>query len=220
MNSNTRQQRARKPIYDDPTKPIPSSLISTQSSHAGFNTLDDTKAAPSQEPTPTDRVTIQVRRARVGLYSLSTRAEASFNDFLTRAFNLEHNFTSTIRSLAPPPQANEPLLPGFIYILVGTLSGSILTRNRGIFLRFSVPLAFGIGAARATLPHTTRNVGDLIWRYEERFPEVAKAHLRVKERVETFWETGKSHAQMGAGRLEEKVVEAREGVEEWVKQGN
>lgn len=162
---------------------------------------------------------MQVRRARVGLYNLSTSLESSFNDFLTRAFNVEHNFTSTIRNLAPPPSANEPLLPGSIYILVAALSGSILTRNRGIFLRFSVPLAFGVGAARATIPYTSRNVGDLIWRYEERFPEVAKAHLAARERVERFWETGKSHAQMGAGRLEEKVVEAREGVEEWVKQG-
>lgn len=110
-------------------------------------------------------------------------------------------------------------MPGFVYILVATLSGSILTRNRGVLLRFSVPLAFGIGAARATLPHTSRNVGDLIWKYEERYPEVAKVHLQTRERIARLWETGKAHTQMSVGMLEEKVVEARDKAEDWVKQG-
>ena len=86
-------------------------------------------------------------------------------------------------------------------------------------MRFSVPLAFGIGAARVTLPHTSQNVGNLVWRYEERYPALAQAHLQARERIETFWETGKSHAQMSGGKLEEKVVEARDGVEDWVKKG-
>ena len=214
-------QRARKPIYDDPTKNNPSlsEPLPPSSETPADNDLESTKAAPSEHPTPTDRVTVQVRRARQGLYNISTQAEAGFNNFLSRAFNAEHNFTSTIRSLAPPPEADEPLLPGFVYTLVGTLAGSILVRNRGLLLRFSVPLAFGIGTARYTLPYTSQNVGNLVWKYEERYPALAQAHLQTRARIQRFWETGKSHAQMSAGVLGDKVVEARDSVEDWVKKG-
>lgn len=214
-------QKARKPIYDDPTRnnppgepiPPPSSL---DSHAAGTSHLPPPN--PS-DPTPTDRVQTQVRRARLGIYDISSQAETSFNNFLARAFNVEHNFTTTIRSLAPPSDINEPLLPGFVYILVATLSGSIITRNRGFLLRFSVPLALGIGTARATIPYTMRNVDGLVWKYEERYPAVADAHVRVRERARRVWETGKAHTQGSLAVLEEKVDEAREGVEGWVGKG-
>lgn len=88
-----------------------------------------------------------------------------------------------------------------------------------MILRFSVPLAFGIGAAQATIPYTMRNVGDLIWTYEKQYPEVAKAHLQARERIERLWETGKSHSQMSLGMLEDKVTEARDAAEDWVSKG-
>jgi len=64
-----------------------------------------------------------------------------------------------------------------------------------------------------------RNVGDLVWRYEERFPVVADTHLRVKERVGMFVETGIAHSKMSVGMVEDKVGEAREKVEGWVSKG-
>jgi len=167
-------------------------------------------------PNPTDRLTHEIRRARLNLYQLSRRAEASLNNTMTRALNLESSLASTIASLAPPPQANEPLMPGLIYVLVSTLAGSILSRNRGILLRGVVPVAFGVAAGYTVLPYTMRNVGELAWRYEERFPEVRDAHLRIRERAVHLWETGKAHTQMTVARGEELVEEAKEKVEGWV----
>ena len=62
---------------------------------------------------------------------------------MSYAFKKEKNFTNTIASLAPSPETGEQLLPGAIYVLVATLAGSIVSRNRGIFLRATVPLAVG-----------------------------------------------------------------------------
>ena len=155
----------------------------------------------------------------MALYRQSTRAEDFVNDALTSTLRLEHSFTSTIRSLAPPKESGEKVLPGGLYVLVATMAGSIITRNRNILLRATVPAAIGIGAACAVLPITTRNVGDLVWTYEERYPALAEAHLATKTRVQRFWETGKAHSAVTVGMVQDKVGETRERLEDWVKKG-
>ena len=152
-------------------------------------------------------------------YSYSLRAEDSFNGFMSRAFSLENDFTDTLASLAPPRSANEPLLPGFIYIMVGTLAGSIVTRNRGILLRTFVPVTFGVATAYAVIPVTMQNVEGLVGRYEETYPRVKQAHEQTRERIERFWETGKAHTAMTVERGEGLLDEARKKMEEWVRKG-
>ncbi len=59
---------------------------------------------------------------------------------MDKAFALEQSFTSTVASLAPPArESGERLMPGLIYVLVAAMAGSIVTRNRNILLRSSVP---------------------------------------------------------------------------------
>ena len=155
----------------------------------------------------------------MALYRQAVRGEQAIDDALTSTLRLEHSFTSTVRSLAPPKESGEKIFPGALYVLVASMAGSIVTRNRNIVLRASVPAAVGLTAAYAVLPITTQNVGDLIWKYESRYPVLADAHLRTKERVANFWETGKAHSQMGVGMLQDKVSETRSSMEDWVKKG-
>lgn len=131
----------------------------------------------------------------------------------------EHSFTSTIASLAPPKESNEKLLPGSIYVLVAAMAGSIISRNRNILLRLATPLVAGITTAHYIVPRTTRNVGDLIWSYEEKYPVVRDNHLRISQGVRHFIETGKAHSQSTLAMAEEKVQDAKETVQDWVKQG-
>ncbi|CAI6338843.1 unnamed protein product [Periconia digitata] len=204
----------RKPIYDDTpldiTAPTPTKPAAPET---------PTTTTPYR-PTPTDRLAVQIGHARMALYHASTRAEDSVNNALTETLRLEHSFTSTVRSLAPSKESGERLFPGALNVLIGTLAGSILTRNRGIILRASVPAAIGLGAAYTFLPVTMKNVGDLAWTYEEKYPVLADAHLRTRERVTQFLETGKAHSQMGVGMLQDKVGETRDKMENWVKKGN
>lgn len=138
---------------------------------------------------------------------------------MDRFMSAEHNFTSTIASLAPSKESGEKLLPGGIYVLVAAMAGSIVSRNRNILLRFATPVVTGVTAAHYVVPRTTQNVGNLIWTYEEKYPVVRDNHLRIKEGVRHFIETGKAHSQMGLAMAEEKVSGVRESVEDWVKKG-
>lgn len=110
-------------------------------------------------------------------------------------------------------------MPGTIYVLIAAMGSSILVRNRNFLVRWTVPFAVGIGTASAVIPITSRNVGDLIWKYEERFPVVADTHTRVSEGVKNFVQTGVAHSKMGAAMLEGKVGDVRKSIEDWVSKG-
>lgn len=155
----------------------------------------------------------------MALYRQAVRSEAAVDNALTETLRLEHSFTSTIRSLAPPKESGERIFPGALYVLVAAMAGSIVTRNRNVLLRASVPAAVGITAAYAVLPITMSNVGNLAWSYEEKYPVIADTHLRTKARINHFIETGKAHAGMTVGMVQEKVHDVRDSMEGWVKKG-
>lgn len=170
-------------------------------------------------PTPTDRLAVYVGMGRLSLYKYAVAAENKVNETMDRAFNLEQSFTSTIASLAPSRESGEQLMPGAIYVLVAAMAGSIITRNRNIILRASLPLALGIGAGWTVIPVTMRNISDLTWKYEQRFPVVAQSHIRLRESILNSASFAKAHSQVGVKYVDEKVTDAREAVEGWVQKG-
>ena len=97
------------------------------------------------------------------------------------------------------------------------MAGTIISRNRNILLRATVPIAVGIGAAWVVLPVTSRNVGDLIWTYEEKAPVIALNHLRIRGAIEESWKQAKVQGEATKKWSDEMVKESREAVEGWVK---
>ena len=146
-------------------------------------------------------------------------AENKVNEFMDSVLHLEESFTSTIASLAPAPQSGEKLMPGSLYVLVAAMTGSIVSRNRNILLRATLPLAVGIGAGWVVLPVTMRNVSDLLWKYEQRFPAIADGHIRTREGIEKAWRMARIHTQQAVNIVDDKVSSGREAVEGWVKKG-
>ncbi len=182
--------------------------------------------APSSEssshprsPTPTDRLASQIRVARLWLYARASGAEASLDNFLNRVFDAEASVTSTLSSLAPPPESGERLMPGAVYVLVSSMAGSIFVRNRNVLLRVAGPVGFGVAAAWTLLPVTMGNVSRLLWEYEKKFPVVADAHLKTREGFEKGVSFARVHARLGVRKVEETVHDARETVEGWVRKG-
>lgn len=203
----TLSQLARKPIYDDltlvrdPPKSKPSPKATTTPHH----------------PTPTDRLAKYIGHGRKFIYAHSVLAEDRINAFMSSVLRQERAFTQTIASLAPPPETHERIMPGALYVLVAAMGGSIISRNRNILLRASVPFAAGIGAAWYVLPHTTRNVADLVWTYEEKAPVVAINHLRLRGAIEESWKQAKIRGEATKRWSDERVRASREAIEGWVR---
>ncbi|KAG5950725.1 hypothetical protein E4U53_004503 [Claviceps sorghi] len=215
----------KKPIYDDvnsndaPDTAVPvRALLPRQHPSADAEELQKETKQPHR-PTPTDRLALQVGKARMALYRVALRAENKINETMDSAFHLEQSFTNTIAGLAPARESGEKLMPGTIYVLVAAMAGSIITRRSNILLRSTVPLAFGVGAGWAVLPVTMRNIADLAWTYEQRFPVVAETHIGIRENIKRSMSFARAHGEVGVRYVDDKVTGAREAVEGWVKQG-
>ncbi|KAL8860446.1 MAG: hypothetical protein Q9178_003105 [Gyalolechia marmorata] len=198
---------ARKPIYDN--LPPPRSKPPSKPHSPPHPT----------SPTPTDRLASQIRRARLNLHGYTASAESRFNDFMSAILAQERSFTSTIASLAPPRESHERIMPGALYVLVAAMSGSILTRNRNILLRATVPFAVGVGAAWVVLPITTRNVADLVWVYEEKAPLIAENHMRIRGAAVESWKQIKLRGEKVGDWSQETIRDGRKAVEGWVRKG-
>jgi organizing structure protein 2 len=162
---------------------------------------------------------VQIGKARLFLYRHATTAEDAVNSAMDRAFHLEKSFTETVASLAPPRESGEKLMPGLVYVLVAGMAGSIISRNRNILLRASVPLALGVGAGWLVIPVTMTNVSGLMWKYEQKFPVVAEAHIKTRETIAKGWDTTRLHTMRSRQFLDEKAASARDTVESWVQKG-
>jgi MICOS complex subunit MIC26 len=198
----------RKSIYSDLATLIPKPKPSKTS---------PVSTPPSTSPTPTDRLTGQVRRARLFLYDQSLAAEDGVNKFMSYILQKETSFTNTIASLAPARETGEQLLPGAIYVLVATMTGSIITRNRGLFLRAVFPLAVGITAGWMLIPVTMRNIADLSWEYEKKVPLISNIHVEISGFTKEAWRQTKVHTKLVSSWADEKASAVREKVESWVQ---
>lgn len=222
----TEYEQSKKPIYDDFETPLPKASGPTPSPFSDTIPRASSPESPAAEtkpstrgPTPTDRLAVQIGRARLFLYQHATRAEDAVNSGMDQAFHLEKSFTQTVASLAPPRESGEKLMPGLVYVLVAGMAGSIISRNRNILLRAAVPLALGVGAGWLVIPVTMNNVSGLLWQYEQKFPAVAEAHIKTRENLFKSVDFAKVHTQMGKQYVDEKVTSARDAVEGWVAKG-
>jgi len=154
------------------------------------------------------------------IHAQAAKAEDWVNNVMTKSLKMEHDFTSTIASLAPPKESNEHLMPGAIYVLVAAMAGSIVTRRWNFLVRWPAPLVTGAIAANYVLPRTSHNVGQLAWEYEKKAPVLANAHQATQDRVTQFLATGKAHSQVGLDQVAHWMGERTRDVERWVKKGN
>lgn len=206
-------------MYDDFELPAATPAPVTPPKTANPIAGDGSSVHKPKGLSPTDRLAVQVGNARLFLYRYAVGAEDAVNSAMDSVFDLEQSFTQTVASLAPSPETGEKLMPGAIYVLVSAMAGSIITRNRNILLRSTVPLALGLGASWTVLPATSQNVTDLVWEYEKRVPVIAESHIRLRETFEKSTSFARVHGQIGAQYVDDKVANAREAVEGWVKQG-
>ncbi|KAK6351344.1 hypothetical protein TWF718_004508 [Orbilia javanica] len=205
-------QSTKKSIYDDlpPSPPSSSapSLPSTSPSEASDK---------EPRPTPTVRLASQIGTARLFVHSEFTKAQRFLDSYFDKYLHIEHNVTTTVASLAPSHRSKETILPGAIFIAVTTMAGSVLARRRMLPIRFLTPVITGTAASWYFLPETTRNVADLAWKWEQKVPQVAETHLKVRGGIEEGWKSTKEGYDHAIGAVEDTTSKARRTIEGWVR---
>ncbi|KHJ35325.1 putative mitochondrial protein [Erysiphe necator] len=204
---------SKKPIYDE------NEDVSTPTNSSVLLPGNTATIQKSKKPTVTDRVAVEIGKARLQLYTHISFLEEKLNKFMDSAFNLEESFTSTIASLAPEPYTGEKLMPGSLYVIVAAMAGSIIARRHNILVRATLPLAVGITAGWTLLPITSQNISNLVWKYEQKFPVIADSHIRTKQAIKKAEKMAKIHSQQVVETVNEKVGASRSAIEDWVSRG-
>lgn len=99
------------------------------------------------------------------------------------------------------------------------MAGSIVARNRNIVVRAFFPLTVGIAAGWALIPVTMANTADLIWQYEKKAPIIADAHLEIRKAAISAWQSARKNTEAARQWTDEKAVQSRAGIEEYVGKG-
>ena len=97
--------------------------------------------------------------------------------------------TGRVKSLIPP---DENLTPGALYVGVAALTGSVLARQRGLFLRFLLPPTLFVLSMNHFLPKTTQNISDYVMSLEREYaPGFAHTHETAIAHTAMTWEMAK-----------------------------
>jgi MICOS complex subunit MIC26 len=197
---------SQPPIYDIPAPPVV--LLET----------------PSQ-------LELQIGVARRAATGVVNNAHAKVQNVVDRWIGVEHavesalvvfTFNCTIFIYPPSDRVksiispSEPLTPGILYVGISTLTGSILSRSRGLPLRLLLPPTFLFVSLQHFLPQTSTNLGAYISSLERTyFPTLAARHAEIDARLLSGWEGIREGSRKGRLRVREAVetlVERAQGV--------
>ncbi|KAJ6261125.1 LOW QUALITY PROTEIN: hypothetical protein Dda_3790 [Drechslerella dactyloides] len=206
----------KKSIYDDYPPPTPHrhnlALPAPDSSSS-----TDTTPAPHHRATPTERLATEIGTGRRALYTQVVKVQRSLDDLFDRYLHIEHTVTTTIADIAPSQRSGETVIPGVLFVAISAMAGSVLARRRMFPLRVLAPVVTGVAASWYFLPETTRNVADLAWRWEQKVPAVAEAHLATRRGVEDGWSAATGTYRQARETVEESTAKARRTIEGWVR---
>jgi len=113
-----------------------------------------------------------------------------------RWIGIEEAVENRLKSIISP---SESLTPGLLYVGVATLTGSILSRTRGLPTRLLLPPSLFLLSLHHFLPSTTQNVTAYLMLLEEKYlPRVAEKHAIALAHTRMTWEGAKE--TIGEGR--------------------
>ncbi|ODV77928.1 uncharacterized protein CANTADRAFT_23045 [Suhomyces tanzawaensis NRRL Y-17324] len=141
-----------------------------------------------------------VNKARLFVHSKAAIYEAELGTqksaFLNEVDTLKSEVKATIK---------EPVLPGLIYILTATLTGSILVGRKSLPLRFVSPVVFASVSTSYFMPNTWESLTNKYLHFEhqkapeltEKRHQVVSAYQSTKQDVDRGVQSAKAELQRG-----------------------
>lgn len=153
-------------------------------------------------------------RLRLGMLGTMDRVTQRIDEKTSAYYRHERRLTTTIADLHSDPR--EKLLPGFTYIVVAAMSGSILTRNKNFLYRFAAPLLLGSACFSYVLPTTFQNTADLLHSIEaEHFPKTTARQDAVICKTVQMGRTATGYIDHVSKSASAMVSKLRHSIKEW-----
>lgn len=210
----TAHAQTKKSIYDDEESevvaPVAGTILPAASSKEDL-ALTKTEIVNGVTVRTADNLEKYIKEGRAWVAEKTEQGQAQADSVFEKYLKAEKSVTSTVAEIKSD---DEDILPGGIYVLISALSGSILARNKNLLFRGITPLVFGLGAFKYFLPQTFENTGNLVWKFEQKAPAIAEAHIQTKKSVEDLSKGVSDAVNEGNQKLEGAVSSARKFVAE------
>lgn len=155
-----------------------------------------------------------LRRLRQRLAGAVDKVSTSLEKTSSHYYKHENSITSTIANLHSEPR--EKLLPGFTYIAVAAMTGSILTKNKNAFYRLTAPLALGSLCFFYVLPTTFQNTTALLHELEARkFPHAVARQDTIIKKTQQLSCATVHYADKGVKSIAWSVARFQHYIKEW-----
>lgn len=149
-----------------------------------------------ETPSELERQIGVARRAVAGVY---LKAHQEVQGAVSKWIGVEQAVERRVKSIVVP---EEPLTPGLLYVGVSALTGSILTRNRSMFMRFALPPTLLLLSFDHFLPKTYHNLFSYLGSLEDKYlPAVAEKHDIARAHSAMTWERIKDATKGGRATL-------------------
>lgn len=132
------------------------------------------------------------------------------NQGYTKYNETERQVTDTMTELH---YKSEDLLPNTLYILIATMSGNIMARQRGLIAKTTFPVVLGLASFRYFLPQTFNNVTGFVWNLEKRtLPDLAEQQQLALAKADNFIQNVEKSSQRNQKRLEDGTNSLRKSI--------
>lgn len=139
---------------------------------------------------------------RKSFENLITNTTNAVDNWAVAFHRKEESFTNTVTHLH---NSEEELFPASLYILIGALSGTVLTRRSNIVFKAIAPLGLGLLAFKYTLPQTYNNYAFFAHDLEtQNLPQLT-------QKQDAFIQ----HVDQLTVKTENEVVKVTKSVESW-----
>ncbi|CAH7685282.1 apolipo protein O-domain-containing protein [Phakopsora pachyrhizi] len=153
----------------------------------------------------------QVRVLRNHVESLRKSFDQRTGSIISSGFEIERKVATTLSNLIDRRETNSNSI---LWVGIGTISGSILARNRSFPIRFLSPLTLFLISCNSLLPQTTQNFKRYLFNLQDRhFPQSSIFRddlIRSSEETIRKFKEIRSKAFERTNRL---VAESGEGLE-------
>ncbi|KAH3685416.1 hypothetical protein WICPIJ_003620 [Wickerhamomyces pijperi] len=192
---------ARKFYEDeDSVTPLPGTTITA--SDVEIEALGPNKLINGSSIRSPTFLEVHIGLVRKSFDNLISNSINAVDNFAVAFHRKEESFTNTVSNLH---RSEEELFPASLYILIGALSGTVLTRRSNVVFKAVAPLALGLIAFKYTLPQTYNNYAFFAHDLEsQNLPQLT-------EKQDSFIK----HVDQLATKTENEVVRATKTVESW-----
>ncbi|KAI5953446.1 hypothetical protein KGF54_002818 [Candida jiufengensis] len=212
INNNIIHNESKRSFYEDDTNvvPIPGTVVPAPASEIeslGNNKLIDGISVRTTKPT---------ENFFKGIREFASTQFTDFSHWINHKYtkfdDTERFVTTTVSDLH---YKKEDLLPNGIYVIIGTLTGVIAARPRGIISKISFPIITGLLTFKYFLPVTFDNTTGFLWHLEQKnIPQIAikqeeayQSTINLAKSIEKTTESGIQSVENGAHSLRKSIAD-------------